>query len=106
MRQIANGYRTQLGAGFGLPLALLLSLGACDEAPKDGKRTHVVCHSGGVRILDDFGTSVHLAKGGIRYESDTTHDSTRVTGDCAAFRDAVPDGWKPLLPGMTKDMQQ
>ena len=104
MRQI--GYKTNVAAGFGLPLALLLSVAACDDGRIDRRPTHVVCHSGGVRVVDDFGAAAHLAEGGIRYESDTTHDSTRVTGDCAAFRDAVPDGWKPLLPGMTKDIQQ
>jgi hypothetical protein len=105
MRRIANGYLTRLAAGLGLPLALL-SLASCDDAPQDGKRTHVVCHSGGVRVLDDFGSAAHLGEGGIYYESDTTHARTRVTGDCAAFRDAIPDGWKALLPGMTKDIQQ
>lgn len=106
MRQFGNGYGTQLAAGFGLPLALVLSLAACDDAPDDGRRTHVVCHSGGVRVLDDFGSYPHLAEGGISYVSDTTHARTRVTGDCAAFKDAVPGGWKALLPGMTKDIQQ
>lgn len=85
-------------AGFGLSLAIL-SLAACDDAPDDGRRTHVVCHSGGIRVLDDFGRYPHLAEGGISYVSDTTHDRNRVTGDCAAFKDTVKDGWKPLLPG-------
>lgn len=95
----------RLAAGFGLSLAIL-SLAACDDAPDDGRRTHVVCHSGGIRIFDDFGHGAGLAEGGISYISDTTHARTRVTGDCAAFKDIVPSGWKALLPGMTKDIQQ
>ncbi len=97
--------KTFRATGFGLSLALL-SLAGCDDMPDDGRRTHVVCHSGGIRILDDFGTNAHLGEGGIYYASDTTHARTRVTGDCAAYKDAVPDGWKPVLPGMNKDIQR
>ena len=102
MHQIAKGYRTQLTAGFGLPLALLLSVTACDGPPQSDKPTRVVCHSGGIVIYDDFGSDPGLANGGIKFKSRTVGRYVRATGDCVAFNDAVPDGWKPILPGRTR----
>jgi len=101
----AAGWLVHAACCLAMPVGIL-SLVACNDATEDGRHTHVVCHSGGVRILDDFGKYPHLSEGGISYVSDTTHARTRVTGDCAAFKDGVPGGWKALLPGMNKDIQQ
>ncbi len=100
---IHPGHGRYAVAGLLLAGAFAL-LAGCDGPEPDDRPTHVVCHSGGVRVLDDFGGDPGLLEGGIKYKSRTTGRYVRVTGDCAAFNDAVPDGWKPVLPGMSRDI--
>lgn len=77
--------------------AAMLSLAACDDGPTSGQPTRIVCHSGGVKTVDDFAQGdVNLVEGGIRYSSQTTGATSRATGDCAAFRSAIPQDWKPF----------
>jgi hypothetical protein len=90
----------------GAAILCLLGLAACVEPDRTGRLTHVVCHSGGVKVVDDFGTDAHLDGGGLYYESRTTEGRVRATGDCVAFGDFRPSDWKPVLPGMSQRVQQ
>lgn len=61
---------------------------------------HVVCHSGGIVILDDFSIAdVEWRDSGGFYRSRTTSKLIKIGTECILIDEAVPNGWKPLLPG-------
>jgi hypothetical protein len=84
-------------------LPLCVPVGACSDGPDapsaTGRMNRIVCMDGGRVFLDDFAKrNTSMDGGGILFTSVTTGERSRVVGNCVAYMDSMPAGWKATLP--------